>query len=118
MKKFILAIDQGTTSSRAILFDHQGKYTYSAQREVQCIYPNEGWVEEDPIELWVSVVDVVNEVLIKAGATWDDVDSIGITNQRETTIIWDKNTGKPIYNAIVWQCRRTSEYTEKLIQQG
>ncbi len=115
MKKFILAIDQGTTSSRAILFDHQGKYTYSAQREVQCIYPNEGWVEEDPIELWVSVVDVVNEVLIKAGATWDDVDSIGITNQRETTIVWDKKTGKPIYNAIVWQSRQSLEICEKLM---
>ena len=103
MKKYILAIDQGTTSSRAILFDHNGHYTFSAQREVKCLFPHEGWVEEDPIELWVSVVDVVNEVLIKANATWNDIDSIGITNQRETTIVWSKTTGLPVCNAIVWQ---------------
>ncbi|MCQ2771138.1 MAG: glycerol kinase GlpK [Clostridia bacterium] len=107
MKKYILAIDQGTTSSRAILFDHNGRYTYSAQREVKCIFPHEGWVEEDPLELWVSVVDVVNEVLIKANATWDDIDSIGLTNQRETSIVWEKKTGKPIYNAVVWQSRQS-----------
>ena len=114
MLKYVLAIDQGTTSSRAILFDKQGHKVAMASREVKCLYPNEGYVEEDAMEIWISVVDVCNEVLIKSNTTWNQIDSIGITNQRETTIVWDKNTGKPIYNAIVWQCRRTSKICDEL----
>ena len=92
MKKFILAIDQGTTSSRAILFDHEGHAYFMAQREVTCLFPHSGWVEADALAIWVSVIDVTNEVLVKANAKWSDIDSIGVTNQRETTIVWDKKT--------------------------
>ena len=114
MKKYILAIDQGTTSTRAILFDHDGNACFMAQREVECLFPQSGWVETDALTLWVSVIDVVNEVLVKANIKMDSIDSIGLTNQRETTIIWDRATGRPIYNAIVWQCRRTSDYCNAL----
>ena len=121
MEKFILAIDQGTTSSRAILFDKRGNIVATAQEEVALIYPNEGWVEADALLIWISVVNVVNECLIKANATWANIDSIGITNQRETTVVWDKESGKPIYNAIIWQSRQSSkicddfaEYKEKI----
>jgi len=109
MKKYILAIDQGTTSTRAILVDCNGNPLFKAQRPVECLYPKPGWVEVDPDRLWVSVVDVINEVLILSGASMDDVESIGITNQRETTIVWDKKTGKSIYYAIVWQSKETLE---------
>lgn len=114
MEKYILSIDQGTTSSRAILFDRRGQIVVTAQEEVALIYPHEGWVEADPLSIWISVVNVVNECLIKANVTWSNIDSIGITNQRETTIVWEKETGKPIYNAIIWQSRQSSQICEKL----
>lgn len=112
MEKFILSIDQGTTSSRAILFDKKGKIVATAQEEVSLIYPKEGWVEADALSIWISVVNVVNECLIKADVTWANVDSIGITNQRETTVVWDKD-GKPIYNAIIWQSRQSNPICEE-----
>ena len=114
MKKYILSIDQGTTSSRAILFNKKGELVASASKELNLIYPKEGYVEQDAVEIWSTVVDVINNVLIKANAEWSEVDSIGITNQRETTIVWDKKTGKPIYNAIVWQSRQSLEICENL----
>ena len=107
MKKYILAIDQGTTSTRAILFDHDGNACFMAQREVECLFPQSGWVETDALALWVSVIDVVNEVLVKANINMDSIDSIGVTNQRETTIVWDKKTGMPVHHAIVWQSRQS-----------
>lgn len=109
INKYILSIDQGTTSSRAILFDKNGNIVAISQKEIDLIYPKQGWVEADPLEIWISVVDVVNEVLIKGNASWKNIDSIGITNQRETTVVWNKKTGKPIYNAIVWQSRQSSK---------
>ena len=115
MDKYILSIDQGTTSSRAILFDKKSNIVATAQEEVALIYPHEGWVEADPLLIWISVVNVVNECLIKANATWADIDSIGITNQRETTVVWDKQTGKPIYNAIIWQSRQSSEICDQFV---
>lgn len=114
MEKFILAIDQGTTSSRAILFDKLGKARYKAQREIPLIYPESGWVEEDALEVYSSVVDVINEVLIKANLTLKDIDSIGITNQRETTVVWYKDSGLPVGNAIVWQSRQSQEICDAL----
>ena len=115
MEKYILSIDQGTTSSRAILFDKKGNIVATAQEEVNLIYPHEGWVEADALIIWISVVNVVNECLIKANATWNNIDSIGITNQRETTVVWDKKTGKPIYNAIIWQSRQSSDICDKFM---
>ena len=115
--KYVLSIDQGTTSSRALLFDKTGQKIQIAQREVKCLFPNSGWVEADAISIWVSVMDVINEVLIKANLTIDDVDSIGITNQRETTVVWNKKTGMPVYNAIVWQSRQSADICEALIDQ-
>lgn len=115
MEKYILSIDQGTTSSRAILFDKKGQIVATAQEEVALIYPHTGWVEVDALLIWISVVNVVNECLIKANATWANIDSIGITNQRETTVVWDKKTGKPIYNAIVWQSRQSSEICDQFL---
>jgi glycerol kinase len=114
MKKFILSIDQGTTSTRAILFDKDCKARHQSQREITCLFPHSGWVEQDAIEIWISVIDVVNEVLVKANISMKDIDSIGITNQRETAVVWDKNTGLPIYNAIVWQSRQSSGICEAL----
>lgn len=114
MEKFILAIDQGTTSSRAILFDKSGRARYKAQREIPLIYPHSGWVEEDALEVYSSVVDVINEVLIKANLTLKDIDSIGITNQRETTVVWYKDSGLPVGNAIVWQSRQSQEICDAL----
>lgn len=116
--KYILALDQGTTSSRAIVFNHKGEILGSAQQEFPQIYPHTGWVEHDPNEILGSQVGVIAEALIHAGVSSEDIAAIGITNQRETTIVWDKRTGKPIYNAIVWQCRRTAEYCEQLEAQG
>ena len=118
MEKYVISLDQGTTSSRAIIFNHEREIVGVSQKEFTQIYPKAGWVEHDPIEIWNTQKEVMLDVLQKCNIRIDQIDSIGITNQRETTIIWDKNTGKPIYNAIVWQCRRTSEYTEKLIKQG
>lgn len=118
MKKNIIALDQGTTSSRAILFDKSGEIIAQAQSEFLQIYPKPGWVEHDPNDIWASQSAVLNEVVAKAGISFEEIDSIGITNQRETTIIWDKKTGKPIYNAIVWQCRRTQKICEDLIRAG
>lgn len=109
MKKYILAIDQGTTSTRAILFDHDGNSCFMAQREVECLFPKAGWVEVDALSLWVSVIDVINEILVKSNLSMDSIDSIGITNQRETTVIWDKKTGLPVANAIVWQSRQSDQ---------
>jgi len=105
----VLALDQGTTSSRAILFDHGGRIVASAQREFRQIYPRAGWVEHDPAEIWTTQRDVAREAIAKAGLTAADIATIGITNQRETTLLWDRKTGQPVYNAIVWQDRRTTD---------
>ena len=114
MKKYVLALDQGTTSSRDILFDKKGNICYKAQHEFTQIYPHTGWVEHNPMEILFSQLQSVMEVMAASKATANDIASIGITNQRETTIVWDKSTGKPIYNAIVWQCRRTADMCEKI----
>lgn len=114
MDKYILAIDQGTTSSRAIIFNHDGEILAIAQKEFTQIYPHAGWVEHNPAEIWSTQLGVVTEVIVKAGLAAADIEAIGITNQRETTIVWDKETGQPIYNAIVWQDRRTSAYCDEI----
>ena len=116
--KYVLALDQGTTSSRAIVFDRNGQIVGSAQQEFKQVYPHTGWVEHEPQEILGSQVGVIPEALVRAGVSSQDIAAIGITNQRETTIVWDKQTGKPVYNAIVWQCRRTMDYCEQLRQQG
>lgn len=116
--KFILALDQGTTSSRAIIFDHSGSIVTVAQKEFTQYFPYAGWVEHDPEEIWSSQFSVMAEVLAKSGIPTDQLAAIGITNQRETTIVWDRATGKPICNAIVWQDRRTAEYCDALKEQG
>ncbi len=113
MAKYVLAIDAGTTSSRAILFNHDSEIVSVAQKEFTQIYPQPGWVEHDPMEIWASQSGVISEAMAKVGATADDVAAIGITNQRETTVVWDRATGEPVYNAIVWQCRRTASYADK-----
>lgn len=118
MTKFILAIDQGTTSSRAIIFDNKGDLLSVAQKEFAQIYPMAGWVEHDPKEIWTSQASVVAEAILKAGLNPTDIAGIGITNQRETTVVWDKETGEPLYNAIVWQDRRTAAYCDMLKEQG
>ena len=118
MAKYILSLDQGTTSSRAILFDQQQNILAVSQKEFTQIYPKEGWVEHNPMEIWSSQYAVMMEVVAQSGIQVSDLAAIGITNQRETTIVWDKATGAPIYNAIVWQCRRTAPLVDQLIQQG
>lgn len=118
MSKYIMSLDQGTTSSRCILFDHKGEIVSVAQKEFRQIYPKASWVEHDPMEIWSTQFGVIGEALGKIGAQASDIAAIGITNQRETTIVWDKETGKPIYNAIVWQCRRTSETVDRLKEEG
>ena len=118
MKKYILSLDAGTTSSRAILFDPKGSQTAIAQQEFIQIFPEKGWVEHNPKEIWETQINAVKNVLEKAGVTADEVDSIGITNQRETTIIWDRATGEPVFNAIVWQDRRTAKICEEIIGNG
>ncbi|MBP3233948.1 MAG: glycerol kinase GlpK [Eubacterium sp.] len=118
MAKYIMALDAGTTSNRAILFDHSGHIVSVAQREFTQIYPKPGWVEHDANEIWSTMLGVAVETIAKAGISAEDVAGIGITNQRETTIVWDKETGEPVYNAIVWQCRRTSEYCDQLKEKG
>lgn len=117
-KKYILALDQGTTSSRAIVFNHNGTIIGSAQQEFNQIYPHTGWVEHNPKDILGSQVGVIAESLISAGIDATELEAIGITNQRETTILWSKVTGMPIYNAIVWQCRRTASYCDELKKQG
>ena len=117
-KKYVMALDQGTTSSRCILFDRAGNICSMAQKEFEQKYPQPGWVEHDPMEIWSSQMAVAAEAMAKVAATADDVASIGITNQRETTVVWDKNTGMPVYNAIVWQCRRTAPMIEELLREG
>ena len=116
--KYILALDQGTTSSRAILFDRNQRIVAVAQREFAQMYPQEGWVEQDPMEIWASQYGVMMEVVAQSGVQAQDIAGIGITNQRETTILWDKATGKPVYNAIVWQCRRTASIVDSLRERG
>ena len=118
MKKYIVSLDQGTTSSRAVIFDQDRNIVHMAQREYKQIYPHEGWVEHDPLEIYASQYGVLVDVLLMSGITAEEVDSIGITNQRETTIVWEKDTGKPVYNAIVWQCRRTAAICEQLEASG
>lgn len=117
-KKYVLALDAGTTSSRAILFNHESEIVSVAQKEFTQIYPKPGWVEHDPMEIWASQYGVLQEVLAKTNITPEQIAAIGITNQRETAIVWDKQTGEPIYNAIVWQCRRTADICEKLKSDG
>lgn len=118
MQPYILALDQGTTSSRAILFDRTQNIIAMAQRELTQLYPHEGWVEQNPMEIYSSQYAVMAEVLASANISAREVAAIGITNQRETTILWDKQTGRPIYNAIVWQCRRTAPIVQQLVRQG
>ncbi|GHE19755.1 glycerol kinase GlpK [Halomonas urumqiensis] len=118
MADYLLAIDQGTTSSRAILFNREGRNMATAQREFPQYFPGDGWVEHDPEALWESVVETCREVIGEAGVAIDEIIGIGITNQRETTLLWDRATGKPLYNAIVWQDRRTAETCQQLREQG
>lgn len=118
MSKFILAFDQGTTSSRAILFDHQGQIHTVAQKEFTQHFPQPGWVEHDPMEIWSTQLGVASEAISKKNVHLTDIAAIGITNQRETTVLWNKKTGLPIYNAIVWQDRRTADYCDQLKQEG
>ncbi len=118
MEKYIVSLDQGTTSSRAIIFDKEQNILNVSQKEFTQIYPKEGWVEHDPMEIWATQYGVLQEVLAKSNITQENIAAIGITNQRETTVVWDKNTGIPIYNAIVWQCRRTAEFCDELKERG
>ncbi|MDE5865342.1 MAG: glycerol kinase GlpK, partial [Lachnospiraceae bacterium] len=118
MQKYIMALDQGTTSSRCILFDKEGNICSMAQKEFTQIYPKPGWVEHNPREIWASQLAVATEAMANMSVSAQDVAAIGITNQRETTIVWDKTTGQPVYNAIVWQCRRTAEVIDELKEKG
>ena len=114
MAKYIMAFDAGTTSNRCILFDRQGRVHSAAQKEFTQIFPRPGWVEHDAQEIWATQLGVAVEAMGKVGASAADIAAIGITNQRETTVVWDRNTGEPVCNAIVWQCRRTSAYCDRL----
>ena len=118
MAKYIMALDAGTTSNRCLLFDHEGNICSVAQKEFRQIFPNPGWVEHDANEIWSTQLGVAVEAMSKVGASAADIAGIGITNQRETAIVWDKNTGEPVYHAIVWQCRRTSAYADELKKRG
>ena len=118
MGNYVLALDQGTTSSRAILFDREQNILGVSQKEFTQLYPREGWVEHDPMEIWSSQYAVMMEVVAQSGVDPREIAAIGITNQRETTIVWDKETGRPVYNAIVWQCRRTADIVDELTAQG
>jgi len=118
MSKYILSLDEGTTSARAILFDKSGNPVSVAGREFTQIYPEPGFVEHDPLEIYSAQYSALSEAINKIDADPKDIAAIGVTNQRETVIIWDKNTGKPIYNAIVWQCRRTASICEELKNKG
>ena len=118
MKKYIMALDQGTTSCRCIIYDRKGQVISVAQKEFTQIFPQPGWVEHDAMEIWSTQMGVAQEALLKINCTYKNIDAIGITNQRETTVVWDKETGEPVYNAIVWQCRRTAEYCDSLKEKG
>ncbi|MCR5746262.1 MAG: glycerol kinase GlpK [Lachnospiraceae bacterium] len=118
MAKYVMALDQGTTSSRCILFDKRGMIQSMAQKEFEQYYPKPGWVEHNPMEIWSSEYSVAMEAMAVIGAKCEDIAAIGITNQRETTIIWDKATGEPVYNAIVWQCRRTADIIDEVVKAG
>lgn len=118
MEDYILALDQGTTSSRAIIFDHKGQIKSTAQKEFTQIFPQSGWVEHDPNEIWSTQASVAAEATVKMGINGSNIKAIGITNQRETTIVWDRETGEPVYNAIVWQDRRTAEFCDQLKKDG
>ena len=117
-EKYIMALDQGTTSSRCIIYNKRGEQVTVAQKEFTQIFPQAGWVEHNPVEIWQTQLEVAEKAMAKADLAADDIDSIGITNQRETTIVWDKHTGKPVYNAIVWQCRRTADFCQELKEEG
>ena len=118
MERYILALDQGTTSSRAIVFDHKGLQVASAQKEFTQLYPQPGWVEHDPTEIWSTQAGVALEAITRAGIDSSQIAAIGITNQRETTVVWDRKTGRPVCNAIVWQDRRTAAYCDQMKQSG
>ena len=118
MKKYIMAMDQGTTSSRCMIYDRGGNIVSSAQKEFMQIYPKPGWVEHDPMEIWSTQIGVAQEALHRIDLTYENIEAIGITNQRETTVVWNKNTGEPVYNAIVWQCRRTAGMCDALKDRG
>lgn len=118
MAKYVMALDSGTTSNRCILFNEKGEMCSVAQKEFTQHFPKPGWVEHEPGEIWSTQLAVAREAMTKIGASAEDIAAIGITNQRETTIVWDKNTGQPVYPAIVWQCRRTSEYCDSLKEKG
>lgn len=118
MGKYLMALDQGTTSSRSILFDKSGNIVSMAQKEFKQIYPKPGFVEHNPMEIWSSQFGTAVEAMANVGAVSEDIEAIGITNQRETTVVWDKETGKPVYNAIVWQCRRTAPLIDKIVKEG
>ncbi len=118
MEQYILALDQGTSSSRAIVFDRRGEIHAVAQREFRQIFPQPGWVEHDPDDIWSSEASVIAEAITSVGINGKNIAAIGITNQRETTLVWDADTGRPVYNAIVWQDRRTSEYCDRLRAEG
>src|SRR5438552_1737602 len=118
MPQYILSLDQGTTSSRSIVFNEKGNIISIAQKEFTQIFPQPGHVEHDALEIWSTQLGTAAEAISKAGLTVNDIAAIGITNQRETTVVWDRNTGVPLYNAIVWQDRRTASYCDELKQQG
>ena len=118
MATYIMALDQGTTSSRCLLFDKKGNICSVAQKEFTQYFPKASWVEHDAMEIWASQMGVAQEAMLKIGASAEDIAAIGITNQRETTVVWDKTTGQPVYNAIVWQCRRTADYCDQLVADG
>ena len=118
MAKYVMALDSGTTSNRCILFDESGRIRSVAQKEFIQHFPKPGWVEHDAGEIWSTQLSVAREAMNQVEATAEDIAAIGITNQRETTIVWDKNTGQPVYHAIVWQCRITSEYCDSLKAKG
>ena len=118
MSKFIMALDAGTTSNRCILFNEDGEICSMAQKEFRQMFPNPGWVEHDANEIWSTQLGVAVEAMSKIGATAADIAAIGITNQRETAIVWNKETGEPVYNAIVWQCRRTADIADALKKKG
>lgn len=118
MEQYILSLDQGTTSSRCILFNRKGEIVSQAQKEFAQHYPQPGWVEHDPMEIWSTQLGVAREAMARVGATYENIAAIGITNQRETTIVWDRSTGMPVYPAIVWQCRRTAEHCDRLKERG
>src|SRR5699024_4607281 len=117
-KQYVIAIDQGTTSTRAIIFDRQGIPKWSFQKQLTQYFPEPGWVEHDANEIWLAVLTVIAGVLIESGVKPDEIDSIGITNQRETTVVWDKETGIPIYRAVVWQSKQTNDISNHLIEAG